>query len=381
MAQTKYTYSIATDTVNGVLIANQLTTEIQAQGSGVNTTVDSIASLGDVLDIYMADILPDDIAGTSASLAAVVALHDGIQIDIPARITLAETKNADGLVKFQPGKSYRDTSKSFTSPDYCNRQSWWFDTTSVVDEVLTNAGDDLNYTSTRTPTSGWDHDWINWKKIPNNARQIPGNTFKVVVKKNDVVVTSGFIIDYTLGKVTFNSANSGSDVIKVSYRYANSSLFELSPTTGKILRVDYIEVQFSKGCVLPVDCYVIFEAVYNGPALPANSLYAGFPGYPANTDLTLKTYEYHSGADFMNEATIAHICHEFMEFTKPINILPWNYLTGHTLKPPGDATTNIANNEFNKLRMRLVKDGAPDPIVTSCEIATGTVYAMTENLS
>jgi hypothetical protein len=316
--------------------------------------------------------------GAHTIRAGSAAIHQTVKSN---QVELNEVKNADGVLEFEPRKSYHDTSKSFTSPDFSNRQSWWFDTTYVQDEVMTDSGDQLTYNSIRIPTSGWDHDWLNWKKIPNNARQIAGNTYKVVVKVNDVVEDpSNYTVDYTNGKITFTSARQGGDIIKVNYHYANSSNFELIPSAGKILLVDYIEVQFSKGCIMPADSYVIFEAIYNGPALPADSLYLGFPGYPANTDLVLKTYEYHSGADFMNEATIAHTCHEFMEFTKPINILPWNYLTGHTLKSPGDVTTDLSKNEFNKLRMRIIKPGSPDPIITSAEIATGTVYSRVINV-
>lgn len=82
MPQKKYTYSLASDTLNGAIVNDQLRDEIHAEGSGVNISVDSITAMGDVLEIYMSDIMPDDIAGASASLLAVVALHDGTQIEI-----------------------------------------------------------------------------------------------------------------------------------------------------------------------------------------------------------------------------------------------------------------------------------------------------------
>lgn len=354
---------------------NPVTYKQEVAASSITIALETaIYDNGDAVVTFKADIS----IAEEAILDAITSSHDPTPVieETPQLVSLSEHKNSDGVLQIQPRKSFCDSSKSFTSPDFSNRQTWWFDTTAVVDEVMIDAGDHVNYTSTRTPTTGWDHDWIEWKKIPNNARQIPGNTFKIVVKKNDVILTSGFHLDNKLGKVIFAVPNASTDVIKVSYHYANSSNFELESLPGKILQVDYIEVQFSEGCIMPEGAHMVFEAVYNGPALPADSLYPGFPGYPANTDLTVKTYEYHNAADFMNEATGAEVCLPFMELTKSMVVLPWNYLTGHTLKPAGDPTTNIAAGEFNKLRMRLVSPGNPDPIISNCEIATGTMYCI-----
>jgi hypothetical protein len=230
-----------------------------------------------------------------------------------------------------------------------------------------STSDDTVYTSTRTPTSGWDHDWLKWDLITNHIRQVETD-LAPVVKKNDEVITSGFTIDHTNGTVTFDSANAPSDVIKVTYYYGNSSQMDLTATAGKLLFVDYVETQFSAGCVMPANSKFVFQSVYNGPAVPAY-------GIPANYDVVLKSFEYYNAKDFLNESTQAYVVEPFMELTAKVNILPWNYLTGHTIKSPGDVTTDITKNEFNKLRFRLVDiNGGPDPILTSAEIATGTVY-------
>ena len=80
MAQTKYTYSLANDTLNGEVDINKLTRQIHAEGSGVVISVDymNVDASQDLLDIFMADTLADDVAGTSVSLASIVSAHDGI---------------------------------------------------------------------------------------------------------------------------------------------------------------------------------------------------------------------------------------------------------------------------------------------------------------
>ena len=288
-------------------------------------------------------------------------------------VDVAGEKSADSVPLATVVKSYSDSSKSFTSPDFANRQSWYGDTKQVVDEELSST-DNITYSSNRVPTAGWDHDWICWSSIPNHVRQTRPD-LRVVVKKNGIVVTTGFTVDYKNGKVIFAAANDVDDIVTVSYFYAESSTFDVTAFAGKVLLVDYIEAQFSVTCVLPINSMLVFEAIYNGPAVPEM-------GIPANYDVPIRTYEYYGAKDFINESTEAYQVKAFMELTKDVNVLPWNYLTGHTIKPVGDATTDITKGEFNKLRMRIVDtNGGPDPTLTDCEIATGTVYCFIKDLA
>ena len=65
-------------------------------------------------------------------------------------------KNNDGLPKIQPDKSYSDSSKSFTTPDYSNRSTWWWDTVQVTGETLADSGDGLTFNTSRSEyQSGW----------------------------------------------------------------------------------------------------------------------------------------------------------------------------------------------------------------------------------
>jgi len=48
------------------------------------------------------------------------------------------------------------------------------------------------------------------------------------VYKNGTEITSGFTIDYTNGKVTFDSANSSSDIIEASFVYEETATYSLT---------------------------------------------------------------------------------------------------------------------------------------------------------
>lgn len=299
---------------------------------------------------------------TSGSDTVIDALEE-------ASVTLNETKNSDGIVEFQPAKSYSDSSKSFTTPDFSKRESWWYDTEQITGEVLTADGTFTIYTTTRAEyQTGWGAAWINWKKIPNNARQTRPE-LKVKVYVDDVLQTSGYTVNHATGVVTFSTALTAPEVVKVDYNYGKSSTFELVPEAGKKLLVDYVETQFSAGCgVIPEGCYIIFQAIYNGPAIPAM-------GIPANYDVPVKTYEYHTGADFMNESTKSYVADAFMELSSKTITLPWDYLTGHTLKAPGDVTTDLVKGEFNKLKCQMIGE----QLIANCDIATGTFYCVVED--
>ena len=288
---------------------------------------------------------------------------------------LIPVRDNDGNWVFTLRKSYRDTSKSFTSTDFSDRKTWFFDYTRVPDEVMSTA-DNIVYSSTRTPKAGWNHSWIDWREIPNHKRQSDPTNMRTVVKKNDVVITDGFTIDYDNGTVTFSAANAPTDVIKVSYSYGNSSKFDLMSTPGKRLRLDYVEVQISKDAVMPENNFLMFQSIYNGPAIPPDALGPGHPGLPANTDIVLRTFEYHGFRDFINESTQAKICLPTLNMTKEAVILPWDYLTGHTIVPVG-TPADLSVGEFHKLRCVMDHD---DTIIGNCDLATGTFYCMVENM-
>jgi len=72
MAQTKYTYSVATDTLNAVVDVDTLDNSVRT--SAIVTALDYTNVFGDVLDIFMKDALS---VGDETILDGVVAAHTG----------------------------------------------------------------------------------------------------------------------------------------------------------------------------------------------------------------------------------------------------------------------------------------------------------------
>ncbi len=247
-------------------------------------------------------------------------------------------------------KSYSESSRSFVSPNFSDKTSWFCDATVVTDEIATTSDDTIYDFATSK-------DVIDFDAI-TDREDYPDRELKV--KKNDVEITTGFTVDYQTNKITFGSANQGSDVIKVTYAYANSSCFELTASAGKYIELSYVETQFSEGTT--INDYLIFELILNNATTSDTNVVAG------------KT-EYRTAKDYLNKGNHGTILNPFGELTKKVNVFPWNYMTGFTIKPIGEEV-NPAENEFNKIKMYL-KNDTP---YTNCEIGTATFYCLIRDL-
>ena len=147
-----------------------------------------------------------------------------------------------------------DTSKvTLYSHDWTDKTTWYETATRVVDEVAT-VKVPLVYTTYEVVNNDLIDSCHGKITQEDYLKDSEGNSYRVTVKVNDVEKTeqdphagSGgdYTIDYTAGEVTFLSALSGSDVVKVTYHYAIDSLFTIKPAAGKDLLLDFVEVQFS----------------------------------------------------------------------------------------------------------------------------------------
>lgn len=120
MAQTKYTYSIATDTANAALASDALKSEYEA--SSIVTALDYITALGDVLDIYCKDALS---AGDKTTLDGLVTAHTGVGLSgDPSEVNIIDPimnkpfADADGFRARFKGISGTATKDTTTNIDY-----------------------------------------------------------------------------------------------------------------------------------------------------------------------------------------------------------------------------------------------------------------------
>jgi len=271
--------------------------------------------------------------------------------------TAIQPISKDGFSILTERKSFKDSSRSFVTPDFSDKSTWYYDAARITDEV--------GFTSDNTAyIFGADKVVIDLSRISDRN---DWQSRKIIVKKNDIVITAGFTISLNesspqQSSIIFDNTNDSEDVIKVTYSYAQTSKFELTPAAGKKISFAYVETQFTVGTILTD--ILRFELVLNNPNTGNADYVAGF-------------YEYCSAKDYMNKGNHGAVVSPFGELTKDVIVLPWDYQSGYTLKPVGDATTNPASGEFNKIRIYLKQD-LP---YTECELATGTFYCFIEDLN
>lgn len=247
-------------------------------------------------------------------------------------------------------KSYKERSKSFVTPDFSNRETWFYDTLSHTGETASDQGDHINY------------DFASGKTCLNLDKSTDRDNY--LSKYPQIYVSGTLTNDYTISynssnksTITFGSALQASDIVTVDWHEPQSSLFEITAEPGTKILLDYVETQFSSGSV--INDTLSFELVLNHGGVGNNDYVAGYSHYK-------------TAADYMNKANHGTVLEPFGELTQKINIFPWDYLTGFVIKPIGDDSVIPTENEFNKIKIYLANDLA----YTNCEIATATFYTI-----
>lgn len=220
--------------------------------------------------------------------------------------------------------------KTFVSIDFTNKSSWWYDSADIEDETLTTS-DDLTFSSEHS-------DWINKGVIVDDhlltVTDFPPNGKEVIIKVDDVEVTEGFTVDYAAGEVTFSSSQSG-HTVKASYSYAQSSIWEVVPQEGKVLRIRLVEVQFTKDLAMNGRTY--FDVMVNHPTY-------GWVVAASN--------QYKSVRDMVGRSNKGFSLPACDNLTNELIILPWDY--------PAVIDLYYSLDGFNepamKLQMRIEND-------------------------
>ncbi|RLC88631.1 MAG: hypothetical protein DRJ03_01795 [Chloroflexi bacterium] len=262
MAAMKYTYSIAEDFPNQLVSPDRLTLEIQE--SAIVTALDFIGTSGDVCDIWFKDALT---AGDQTILDSIVAAHSGeILPDVAQTVIIDEPKSPSGIPRNEP-QPREGSSLVVVTHNWCDPTTWFGDSERVTAETLTTS-DDIVFDSVN------DH-WIDlthgkfYGEDKVNAPYLP----KVYVdnvqaqERTPWAATGGdFEINYTTGKVTFFTAQTGKTVT-ADYNHENGSTFYVRPAGGKVLVIENSEVQFSKN--LAMNDTINFQPwAYNPADLP-----------------------------------------------------------------------------------------------------------------
>jgi hypothetical protein len=153
--------------------------------------------------------------------------------------------------------------------NFCDKTTWWQQSTQVTDETLTDSGDGLTFNSAHSEWIDLTHGGYYLEdRVENRDDYIPVVKVDGVTKteRTPFSATGGdYVVDYHSGQVTFAEAQTGT--VTASYFYAGSSLFVVAPDAGKVLWVRDSEVQFSVDVVMTST--INFQAwAYNPTELP-----------------------------------------------------------------------------------------------------------------
>jgi len=159
MAQTKYTYSIANDTLNGG-VNEKLSDELNA--TAIVTTLDRIDTDDDVLDIYYADALSE---GDETILTNAIAAHDNTKKEFKIygcmRNPAYDKSEYPCAVNFKTDLMYRLHPKNTFTAGVLTKIEYYKDydgttySDKILEEIIEYTYDSANLATSRTTSIYW----------------------------------------------------------------------------------------------------------------------------------------------------------------------------------------------------------------------------------
>lgn len=286
----------------------------------------------------------------------------------------SQPKTSDGKPIFSLWPT-EGTRKTFVTPNWCDRCTWYPNAVRVVDEVASTS-DFTSYSVVNNSLIDSKHGRLSGEEFLTDSNGYP---FFVVVSVNDVAVAeqdpnteSGgdYTVNYEDGVIVFFTPRDPGDVVKVTYHYATTSMYILAPQAGKNIKIKSAEVQFSKNIDLTDSVY--FQAygyvIVFAPQLAQSN---GGP-YPDTTKIPLGNPTiYKTMMDYINEANGAHPeipalpgQGGWRNLANGIITFPWNY----------QALTTISSAAGMEIRIFLKNE-----IPFGGSAATATFYCLSED--
>lgn len=253
------------------------------------------------------------------------------------------------------------------SVDWCDKTTWYPESTRIEDETLTDSGDGLTFNSVNG-------NWIDTThgKITNenflNGDYVPVIKANGVVKEEDLPFggdQKDFTVNYVAGSVTFHEAPT--TPVVATYSKANGSFYIIQPNEGTILRILVVEVQFAQNIVLtdaitfqPFGLVDVFA-----PHLTPDP-------YPSGTKIPIKDPTiYKTMLDYINEAAGSYPAIPASGGThrgiaNAIHIYRWPYAER--------ASTDLVSSYGMEIRV-----GLQNNVVFNGDHAVATFYGISEN--
>jgi hypothetical protein len=379
MPSTTYTYSISADFPNGKVNTATLTTEIGQ--SPIIIALDRIDTSGNVLTIIFKDTLSTGDKtlldnNTTGPAGGLIAAHNNAATVGIIPISFAKASGSPVFVNvdsdgnlFNINQPRSGTKFNIITHNWCDKTTWYSESTKVTLETLTDAGAGLSFNSAHAF-------WIDMKhgKVTDEDNICTlANKWLSTVTVNDVVktesppatTTGDYQIDYRTGVVTFNATQIG-NTVKATYWYAGSGTFVFKPIAGKKIKLLSVEVQFSKDLELK-DTLIFTPYGYAGVFAPQ---YVPVP-YSATTLIPLAaSNKYKRMSDFVNEANGSYPVipviggQGWRGLSQEIITFPWNYV----------ARTDLSSAAGMELKITMENN-----IEQGGQMATATFYALSES--
>lgn len=372
-------YSIFNDTPTHKVNTDTLTKEIR--DSSIVSNLDFITTYSDLLTIqFKSELSESDIT----LLDLIVNNHSGLQT-----LTIGPVYDNYGnlLISNTGNSGWKET---FISPNWCDKTTWYGNSTRISGEVLTSI-DYINY-SISTPQVLIDAK--HWK-IPDES--IKPSIFQChpEVYVNDTLVLESYYvgnslipqdytIDYSIGLVTFNNTLQPTDVVKMNYNKLNNteslnpygyrqSTWTIKAPEGYRVLLNRAEVQFSDDLVMRDSIrFVPYTTVGKDPMV--NFLMYAPYNYPENTEIPLPMLDptmekrFNNMMDFIDDSDGCYyikacnpLIRELRDLPCDMTVYKWQY-------------QGTENMELNSKLGRFMKIFLKDDQVFYGTRATATLY-------
>lgn len=256
------------------------------------------------------------------------------------KVPFTEVRDLDGTPKLIE-ELRSDSRYTVVTHNFADKCTWYQESTRVTDEVLT---------TTDPSRKVWSavHDfWIDLAHGRVSDENDFSASYLPVIKVDGSTKTEAtpfgdgtdgdFVIDYETGVVTFHNDVGAGAVVTASYSYAESSVFTIVPTSGKLIRLYEAECQMSSDVVMNDDLwYGIYVTITPGPG-----------------EILAKQKRYKTIQDIINEANGAYPIVPAMGGVKrgtshDTITFPWHYVS----------RTDLLSSKSMKIKIKLPSNNA-----------------------
>lgn len=188
-----------------------------------------------------------------------------------------QTRNADGA-SVSTITPRLGSEVIYTTPNYCDKTTWYYSSVRIQDETLTDSVDGLIWTSGNKfwvdMTHGKIFDEDTYASEIDHKYAVIVTVDGVTMTQRDPFATDGgdYDVDYQIGQITFFQSQSGKSIL-CSYSFAKESEWTIIPDRGFYIDMEKAKIQWSDDLKMN-DCIDFEVWAYDPDDLPNKKRYA-----------------------------------------------------------------------------------------------------------